>query len=69
MSVKSARYILLPLGMVSGACAEMKMHVAAGAAAGGDGGSSAPYQTLAQARDAIRAARWWFDDYGMAWPS
>jgi len=57
MSVKIARCIFLSLGMVSGACAEMKMHVAAGANSGGDGGSHAPYQTLTQARDAIRAER------------
>jgi len=55
--MKPAVCILLSLAMVSGACAEMRLHVAAGAATGGDGGSHAPYQTLAQARNAIRAAR------------
>jgi hypothetical protein len=48
---------LLAAGMVSGAAAEWKVHVAADADAGGDGGWRKPYQTLTQARDAIRAAR------------
>ena len=55
--MKTVRYILLFLGIASGAGAEMTLHVAAGAAPGGDGGKSAPYQTLTQARDAIRATR------------
>ena len=55
--MKTIRCILLSLCMVSGACAEMTMHVAAGATQGGDGTQRSPYQTLTQARDAIRAAR------------
>jgi len=57
MSVKTVRCILLSLGMASGAGAELTMHAAVGAAAGGTGTAHAPYQTLTQARDAIRAAR------------
>ncbi len=45
------------VGLVSCACAEMKVHVAADAGADGDGGWRKPYQTLTQARDAIREAR------------
>jgi hypothetical protein len=45
------------LGVVSCACAERDVYVAADAAAGGDGGKHKPYQTLTQARDCIRAAR------------
>jgi len=48
---------VLAAGLVSCACAEMKVHVAADAAAGGDGGWRKPCQTLAQARDVVRAAR------------
>ncbi len=47
----------LAAGMVSCACAEMKVHVAADAEGGGDGSWRRPYQTLTQARDAVRAAR------------
>jgi len=57
MNVKSTLSILVSLCMASGACAEMTMHVAAGAAPGGNGGKNTPYQTLTQARDAIRMAR------------
>ncbi|MEI6607272.1 MAG: right-handed parallel beta-helix repeat-containing protein, partial [Verrucomicrobiota bacterium] len=49
--------VWIALGMVSSACAEMKVFVAADAAAGGDGSKSRPYQTLTQARDALRSAR------------
>ena len=49
--------ILISLGLVAGACAELTLHVAAGAAPGGDGSRRAPCQSLTQARDAIRAAR------------
>lgn len=45
------------LGILSSASAELKLVVAADAAAGGDGSKRAPYQTLSQARDAVRAAR------------
>ena len=44
-------------GLAACACAEMDVYVAADAAAGGDGGKRSPYQTLAQARDGLRAAR------------
>ena len=49
--------VWVALGMASSACAEMKVFVAADAAAGGDGSKSKPYQSLTQARDAVRAAR------------
>ena len=45
------------LGVVSCACAELNVYVAAEAAAGGDGSRRAPLQTLTQGRDAVRAAR------------
>ena len=59
MNAKRGRWLaaLLAAGTVSCASAEWKIHVEAGADAGGDGGSRKPYQTLTQARDAIRAAR------------
>ncbi len=44
-------------GVAWGACAEVRLTVSAAAAAGGDGSRRAPYQTLEQARDGIRAAR------------
>jgi len=47
----------LVLGIVSCAGAEWKAYVAADAGAGGDGSRGKPYQTLVQARDAIRTAR------------
>jgi len=53
------KYLLLwlVLGVVSPGYAETEIHVSAKAAAGGDGTPRQPYQTLTQARDAIRAAR------------
>jgi len=48
---------LLTIWTVSCAAAEFTVYVAADAPVGGDGASNAPYQTLAQARDGIRAAR------------
>lgn len=45
------------LTMVSSAHAELTLHVSPEAAAGGDGSRQKPYQTLPQARDAIRALR------------
>jgi len=48
---------LAVLGLASCACAEMDVYVSADAAAGGDGGKRKPFQTLVQARDAVRAAR------------
>ena len=48
---------VIAVGLVSCACAEMKVHVAADAGADGDGGWRKPYQTLTQARDAVREAR------------
>jgi len=47
----------IALGLASSACAEMKVFVAADAAAGGDGSKPKPYPSLTQARDAVRAAR------------
>ncbi len=47
----------LVLGTVSWAHAAWDVHVSADAAAGGDGSRDQPYQTPAQARDAIRAQR------------
>ncbi len=49
--------LLLVLGLVSYASAEQVLHVAAKAAAGGDGAAARPFQTVVQARDAIRALR------------
>lgn len=43
--------------MVSSASAEVTLYVAPGAAAGGNGSQLKPYQSLTQARDAIRAHR------------
>ena len=45
------------LGLVSGVWAEVTIHVAPNAPAGGDGRRRSPYATLEQARDHIRAAR------------
>jgi hypothetical protein len=45
------------LGLVSCASADVNLHVAAEAEAGGDGSRGKPYQTLTQARDGLRAAR------------
>ena len=45
------------LGVVSCASADFKVYVSAEAQAGGDGGRRAPYQSLEQARDGVRAAR------------
>lgn len=45
------------LGMISCAWADVELYVSADAAAGGDGSRQRPYQTLTQARDAIRAQR------------
>jgi len=47
----------LVLGVVSCAYAEMGVYVSADAAARGDGSRHKPFQTLAQARDAIRVLR------------
>jgi hypothetical protein len=47
----------LVLAMVSCAYGAAQLHVSADAAGGGDGSIQKPYQTLAQARDAIRAMR------------
>ena len=44
-------------GIAGCAFAERTIYVAAEAEAGGDGSRRRPYQTLEQARDAIRAAR------------
>jgi len=49
--------VALAAGSALGAFAKHEIYVAADAAAGGDGGKRAPYQTLAQARDGLRAAR------------
>lgn len=49
--------IWLVLAMASVACADRDIYVSADASAGGDGTRHAPYQTLTQARDAIRALR------------
>ena len=49
--------LLLAAGAVTCACAEWKVYVEPGAETGGDGSSRRPYQTLAQARDAVRTAR------------
>ncbi|MEI7733139.1 MAG: right-handed parallel beta-helix repeat-containing protein [Verrucomicrobiota bacterium] len=48
---------VLTLGMVSCAFADFNVYVATDAPVGGNGGVGAPYQTLLQARDGIRAAR------------
>ena len=48
---------ILMIGSLSCAAADFTVHVSADAQAGGDGTAGAPCQTLAQARDAIRAAR------------
>ena len=58
MNIPSIRTILLfTLCCISSASAEVKLYVAADAKPGGDGRSGKPFQTLAQARDGIRAAR------------
>lgn len=49
--------VCLVLSMVSCAYAGVDVHVSATAAGGGDGSGPKPYQTLTQARDAIRAMR------------
>ena len=49
--------VWVTLGMVSCASAELNVYVGPDAAAGGDGSRRKPYQTLTQARDAVRAAR------------
>jgi hypothetical protein len=47
----------LAVTMGSSVGAELTVHVAAGGTATGDGSRQRPYQTLTQARDALRAAR------------
>ena len=47
----------LVLGMVSCVCIGAELHVSTNAAGGGNGSRQAPYQTLTQARDAIRVMR------------
>lgn len=49
--------VWVALGLLASANAELNVFVGADAAAGGDGSKRAPYQTLTQARDAVRAAR------------
>jgi len=49
--------MVFALALVSSARAEVTIYVAPGAASGGDGTRQKPYQTLVQARDAIRALR------------
>ncbi len=56
-SVNYGFWLWIALGLASGVSAEWQLFVGAGAAAGGNGSQRAPYQSLTQARDAIRAAR------------
>ena len=59
MNQQNSRWFALwfALGMLASANAELTVFVGADAGAGGDGSKRAPYQTLTQARDALRAAR------------
>ncbi|MHB8900244.1 MAG: hypothetical protein ACYC6Y_15955, partial [Thermoguttaceae bacterium] len=55
--MKSCLWLWLVLAMVSSAHAELNLYVWADAAGGGDGSRNAPFQTLTQARDAVRTLR------------
>ncbi|MDR2849873.1 MAG: right-handed parallel beta-helix repeat-containing protein [Verrucomicrobiota bacterium] len=55
--MRGALAVLMAAGSVFCACAEWRVHVEAGAEAGGDGSPRRPFASLAQARDALRAAR------------
>ncbi len=55
--MKRCLWLWLALGMVSCAYADVEVYVSADAAAGGDGSVHSPFQTLTQARDAVRGLR------------